>query len=63
MTNMNKRYNNANEAYEALLHDAIALGVDFDDTKALFNCGFTMTNPQDNKALVSSKSTPNAIAS
>ena len=34
---MNKIYNNANEAYEALLHDAIALGVDFDDTKALFN--------------------------
>ena len=45
---MNKIYNNANEAYEALLHDAIALGVDFDDTKALFNCGFTMTDPQDN---------------
>ena len=48
MTNMNKRYNNANEAYEALLHDAIALGIDFDDTKALFNCGFYINNPMDN---------------
>jgi len=46
--NMNKRYNNANEAYEALLHDAIALGVDFDNTKALFNCGFYIENPMDN---------------
>ena len=46
--NMNKRYNNANEAYEALLHDAIALGVDFDNTKALFNCGFYIDNPMDN---------------
>jgi thymidylate synthase len=45
---MNKRYNNANEAYEALLHDAIALGIDFDDTKALFNCGFYINNPMDN---------------
>ena len=45
---MNKTYNNANEAYEDLLHDAIAVGVDFDDTKALFNCGFTIMNPQDN---------------
>jgi len=42
---MNKRYNNANEAYEALLHDAITLGVDFGDTKALFNCGFYIDNP------------------
>ena len=48
MTNMNKRYNNAHEAYEALLHDAIALGIDFDDTKALFNCGFYMENPTQN---------------
>ena len=45
---MNKTYNNANEAYEDLLHDAISVGVDFDDTKALFNCGFTIMNPQDN---------------
>jgi thymidylate synthase len=45
---MNKRYNNAHEAYEALLHDAIALGIDFDDTKALFNCGFYINNPMDN---------------
>ena len=40
MTNMNKRYNNANEAYEALLHDAIALGVDFDDTKLCLTAVF-----------------------
>ena len=41
-------YNNANEAYEALLDEAILNGVDFDNTKALFNCGFYIRNPLDN---------------
>ena len=41
-------YNNANEAYEALLDEAILHGVDFDNTKALFNCGFYIRNPLDN---------------
>ncbi len=41
-------YKNANEAYEALLHEAIVYGVDFDNTKALFNCGFYISDPLDN---------------
>ena len=41
-------YNNANEAYEALLDAVIINGIDFDNTKALFNCGFYIRNPLDN---------------
>ena len=41
-------YNNANEAYEALLDEAILHGIDFDNTKALFNVGFYMRNPLEN---------------
>ena len=41
-------YNNANEAYEALLDEAILHGIEFDNTKALFNCGFYIRNPLDN---------------
>ena len=41
-------YKNANEAYEALLDEVIEYGVDFDNTKALFNCGFYIKNPLDN---------------
>ena len=38
-------FKNANEAYE-YLHDKIILdGIEFDNTKALFNVGFYMTNP------------------
>ena len=45
----NKVFKNANEAYE-YLHDAIIQhGVDFAGTKALFNVGFYMTDPLDNK--------------
>ena len=47
-TNMLNSYNNANEAYEALLDDAILNGIEFDNTKALFNCGFYIRNPLDN---------------
>ena len=47
----NKVFRNANEAYE-YLHDRILQdGVDFADTKALFNVGFYITNPMDNKII------------
>jgi thymidylate synthase len=47
----NKVFRNANEAYE-YIHDCILQdGVDFTDTKALFNVGFYITNPLDNKII------------
>lgn len=46
--NMRNSFLNANEAYEALLDEVIIYGVDFDNTKALFNCGFYMRDPLDN---------------
>jgi thymidylate synthase len=47
----NKVFRNANEAYE-YIHDCILQdGVDFADTKALFNVGFYITNPLDNKII------------
>jgi len=46
--NMKTKFNNANEAYE-YFHDLILrTGIDFDNTKALFNVGFTIENPLDN---------------
>ena len=44
---MTKRYNNANEAYEAVLDEILQHGIDFGDTKAIFNCGFYIDNPSD----------------
>jgi len=45
----NKVFRNANEAYE-YIHNRILLdGVEFGDTKALFNVGFYMTDPKDRK--------------
>jgi thymidylate synthase len=45
----NKVFRNANEAYE-YIHNRILLdGVEFGDTKALFNVGFYITNPTDRK--------------
>jgi thymidylate synthase len=44
----NKKFYNANEAYEYLLDRIITDGEVFDDTKALFNCGFYLMNPMDN---------------
>jgi len=44
---MTKRYNNANEAYEAVLDEILQQGIDFGDTKAIFNCGFYIDNPSD----------------
>ena len=45
---MQNSYYNANAAYESLLDNVIQNGVEFDDTKALFNCGFYIRNPLEN---------------
>ena len=45
----NKVFRNANEAYEYLHDQIIQNGVDFGDTKALFNVGFYITDPKDRK--------------
>ena len=47
----NKAFRNANEAYEYLHDKIIQEGVDFGDTKALFNVGFYITNPCDRKII------------
>ena len=47
----NKIFRNANEAYE-YVHDRILQeGIDFGDTKALFNVGFYITDPKDRKII------------
>jgi hypothetical protein len=45
----NKVFRNANEAYEYMHDKIIQHGVDFGDTKALFNVGFYITDPKDRK--------------
>ncbi len=45
---MKNKFHNADEAYEALLDEVIISGIDFDNTKAIFNCGFYIINPEDN---------------
>jgi thymidylate synthase len=44
---MQTKFNNANEAYEAVLDKILQEGIDFGDTKAIFNCGFYIDNPSD----------------
>ena len=44
-----RKFKNANVAYEYLHDRIIRDGVDFAGTKALFNVGFYMTDPMDNK--------------
>ena len=44
---MKTRFKNANEAYEAVLDKILQEGIDFGDTKAIFNCGFYIDNPSD----------------
>ena len=44
---MKTRFKNANEAYEAVLDEILQKGIDFGDTKAIFNCGFYIDNPSD----------------
>ena len=48
---MKNTFRNANEAYEYLHDKIIREGVDFADTKALFNVGFYITDPMDNKII------------
>ena len=45
---MQTNFKNANEAYEYYLDKIILYGIDFDNTKALFNVGFYMRDPLDN---------------
>ncbi len=47
----NKVFRNANAAYEYLHDQILQNGVEFGDTKALFNVGFYMTDPMDNKII------------
>ena len=47
----NKVIRNANDAYEYLHDRIIQDGVDFADTKALFNVGFYITDPKDRKII------------
>jgi len=47
----NKVFRNANEAYE-YMHDRILQdGIEFGDTKALFNVGFYMSDPKDRRII------------
>ena len=46
--NMKQNFYNANHAFNFLWDYIIDSGVDFDNTKAIFNCGFTMHNPEEN---------------
>ena len=46
--NIRSKFYNANEAFNSIMHELITTGVDFDNTKALFNVGFTIENPLDN---------------
>ena len=41
-------FNNANSAFEHYKNQILEHGVDFDNTKALFNVGFTIENSMDN---------------
>ena len=41
-------FNNANSAFDHYKNQILYYGVDFDDTKALFNVGFTIEDPMDN---------------
>ena len=46
-----RKFRNANEAYEYMHARIIQDGVDFAGTKALFNVGFYITDPMDNKII------------
>ena len=45
---MKNKFHNADEAYEALLDEVVINGIDFDNTKAIFNVGFYIADPLDN---------------
>lgn len=48
MINTKSSFENANEAYVYFLDKIIQDGVEFDNTRALFNVGFEIRNPTDN---------------
>ena len=48
MTNMKTKFKTADNAYDYFLDKILLEGVDFDNTKALFNVGFTIENPEQN---------------
>ena len=48
---MKNKFKTANEAYEYLHDKIIREGIDFAGTKALFNVGFYITDPMDNKII------------
>jgi len=41
-------FNNADTAFDHYKNQILLYGIDFDNTKALFNVGFTIENPMDN---------------
>ena len=45
---MRNKFYNANEAFNCIWYELRTKGIDFDNTKALFNVGFTIENPLDN---------------
>ena len=45
---MRTKFKNANEAFNCIIHELRVEGIDFDDTKALFNVGFYLEDPLDN---------------
>tara|TARA_Y100000401_G_scaffold53989_1_gene42432 strand:+ start:337 stop:981 length:645 start_codon:yes stop_codon:yes gene_type:complete len=45
---MENKFYNANHAYNYLWDHIQETGVDFDNTKAIFNCGFRIEDPMDN---------------
>ena len=48
MTNMRTKFKTADNAYDYFLDKILLDGVDFDNTKALFNVGFTIEHPDRN---------------
>jgi thymidylate synthase len=48
---MKNKFRNANAAYEYLHDKIIREGIEFGGTKALFNIGFYITDPMDNKII------------
>jgi len=46
--NMRRKFKNAEEAYSYFLNEIRLNGVEFGDTKALFNVGFTLEQPEQN---------------
>ena len=45
---MRRKFKNAEEAYSYFLNEIRLNGVEFGDTKALFNVGFTLEKPDQN---------------